>query len=195
MSFTLTPQGLAEILEPALDDHPTVVPFRDGVMVEDPLRLKVSVHPRPDGHGYQVRCSVRADDVRPGAAFLSANAVNLTGARAPVSVTPVGDDVLVVSETTVFGPIQPTAEFASAIDAVIDTIEGFAKQLKSIQSMLDAVLDADAPAEAPNGNPPIERPRDPRPRPAAPVVATLPGSTSVMKRLESQVGLNTPGYL
>ena len=52
MTFLLEPDSVAELLAPALDARPDVVVLRDGVLVGDPLPLKVPSIPGRTARGW-----------------------------------------------------------------------------------------------------------------------------------------------
>ena len=143
MDFTLDPTTLANLLTEPLGTRPKVISLDDGVLVSDPLPLKVVVAPSPSGCGFEVHCVLGVGNLSRGVAFMAANAVNLAAGSARVRVFAEGDDVTVVADMPVYGPIQPAFEFAHAIEVVLESLSAFGENIDRLSHMLDAVATAD----------------------------------------------------
>lgn len=175
MTFALTAESLADALEPHMEERPQTVATPNGVVVADPLSLRVVVQPAPLPGHFDVRCFQQLGDVPIGVVFMAANSVNFgsdSGARARVLQDEDGLTVLI--ENGVCGPITPGQDFAMAIQSVLGGVHAFGQAAAHYRAMVAAIAGAaaeDAPAEpAPSTPPPASA--EPAPGPAA---ALTPG--------------------
>lgn len=178
--------AMADLLEEPLGARPTVTAMSKGLLVGDPLPLKVALVPSPSGFGIEVRCVLVLGDLPVGMALMAANQINLGDGSGRARVTHDGEDLLLVSELPVY-PIQPGREISDAFDVVLGSARGFTQAAKEIRETFEAVQAVTLPA-APAGPE----------RPALPVEGARPTADATVSHDPARASAATPvpvGYL
>jgi hypothetical protein len=177
MSFDLDPDTFADLLAEPLGARPDVVACDGGLVVRDPLPLKVTITQGEADARYDVRCLAVMGQVPLGLAYMAVNAVNQgTACGAPARVAARPDGLHLVVEQAVYGPIRPGAEFPHAIRSVLDGVLAVGSQIEELRGMFTAVAQANDAAGPPSPAPAEQPPAEPAP----PVPTRAPA---------------TPGYL